>query len=212
MFLLALTAFLLLALGPAAFAVATGNKAAIRAAAQAFGPDTGIPEQAQTNHPVSLREARVTSDASSPAALAAVSPAIAEGDDLEHINTTADAALCNTTHTGARTHGLPSSASPHLMRGLALGVSHDWAEQPRLLFPRDKRASGPGLSSCTASPRPRCCTARCKPGDAGRRGAPAPPHLPSSSEGLDPRLRGGERTYRRQPRLGGGVGAGLTLR
>ena len=164
MFLLALIAFCLLALGLAVRFAATGNKAAIRAAAQVLRPDTGMPEQAQTNHPVSLREVRVTSDTSSPSALAGVCPAIAESDDLDHTNTPADVSLYDTTHSDAHRDSFPPSASPHSMRGLGLGVSHDWAEQPRL--PRERRAHGLDLSSRTASPRPRI-----KSGDAGRRGA-----------------------------------------
>ena len=177
MFLLALTASLLLASGLAVRFVATGSKAAVRAAAQVLRPDTGMPEQAQTNHPVSLREARVTSDASSPSATAGVSPDLAESDDLETCNTPADASVRDT----ARTHSHPPSASPHVMRGLALGVSHDWAGQTCLLPTWDREASGPDLSFCTASPRPRCCTARCKPGDAGRRrvGATTTPATPA---------------------------------
>ena len=158
MFLLALTAFLLLALGLSARAVATRNKAAVRAADR-----EGMPERAQTNHPAHTWEARVTSDASSRPARSGTCPA-SEGDDLDHINTPADAALCNTTHTGARTHGLPSSASPAPSRGLALGVSRDMAGQ--LYPPRKGRAHGPDLSSRTASPRPRI-----KPGDVAELGA-----------------------------------------
>ena len=89
MFLLALIALSVLALLPALRAIATGSKAAIRAAAQVLRPDTGMPESALTNHPVSLREARVTNDASSPSATAGVSPDLAEGDDLETRNTSA---------------------------------------------------------------------------------------------------------------------------
>ena len=95
MFLLALTALSVLALlslvagaAVAVGAVATGNKAAIRAAAQVLRPDAGMPEHSQTNHPVSPREARVTSDASSPPATAGVCPA-SESDDLETRNTSA---------------------------------------------------------------------------------------------------------------------------
>ena len=156
MFLLAFIAICLLALGLAAFAVATGSKAAVRAAAQVLRPDTGMPEQAQTNHPVSLREARLANDASSTAASAAVSPAIAESDDLETTNIIVSVSVLTNTH------GLPPSASPHSMRGLALGVSHDRAEQP--LPPRDSGAQGPDRASCAASPRPRV-----KRGEAGRR-------------------------------------------
>ena len=63
MFLLALIAFCLLALGLSARSAATGSQAAIGAVDR-----EGMPERAQTNHPAHLREARVTSDASSPAA------------------------------------------------------------------------------------------------------------------------------------------------
>ena len=151
MFLLALIALSVLALGLAASASATGSQAAVRAAAEvAKRPDTGMPESAQTNHPVSLREVRVTSDASSTAASAATCPA-SEGDDLDHTNTPADAPV----------YSSPPSASPHLMRGLALGVSHDRAGQPLPLC--EGRATGLDLSSCEASPRPRV-----KPGGAAR--------------------------------------------
>ena len=146
MFLLALTAFLLSALGLAAFAVATGNKAAIGAADR-----EGMPEQSHTNHPAHLREARLANDASSPAARPAVCPA-SESDDLETDNTPAGARM-STTLNSADTHGLPTSASPHSMRGLALGVSHDWAGQLRT--PCLGKAHGLDLASCTASPRPR---------------------------------------------------------
>ena len=182
MFLLALTALSVLALLPALRASAFGSKAAVRAAAQVLRPDTGMPEQSYTNHPVSLREARVTSDASSPAACSAMCPAIAESDDLDTCNTPADARM-STTLNSADTHSLPPSAFPGLQRavqqrGLALGVSPGRAGQPRLPLPRDRRAHGPDLSSCTASPRPRCCTARCKPGETGtRRVRPITPAL-----------------------------------
>ena len=160
MFLLALTALSVLALLPLAAgvtfaecAIATGSKAAIRAAAQvAERPDTGMPESVQTNHPVSLREVRLANDASSPSVSAGVCPDLAEGDDLE---------TCNTTNLPSAT-SLPPSASPHLMRGLALGVSRDRAGQPRL--PRKTKAFGPDLSSRTASPRPRI-----KSGETGTR-------------------------------------------
>ena len=164
MFLLALTASLLLASGLFARAVAAvGNKAAVRAAAQVLRPDTGMPEGSNTNHPVSLREARLANDASRPSATAGVCPA-SESDDLDHTNTPGDASLCSTTHRDADTPVFPPSASPAPSRGLALGVSHDWAGQPRLTLPRGKEASGSDLFSCTASPRPRV-----KRGDAERR-------------------------------------------
>ena len=148
MFLLALLALSVLALLPALCAVtATGSKAATGAADR-----EGMPEQSQTNHPAHLREARVTSDASSRPARSGTCPAT-EGDDLETTNTTA--AL------GPK-HGFPPSASPGLTRGLALGVSYDWTGQRTL--PVGKRAHGPDLSSCTASPRPRITC-----GDAERR-------------------------------------------
>ena len=151
MFLLAPIVLSVLALLPALCAAATGNKAAIRAAAEvAKRPDTGMPESAQTNHPVPLREARVTSDASSPPASAGVCPA-SESDDLETPSTTADAPA----------YSFHPSASPHSMRGLALGVGHDWAGRPRLPLPQSRRAYGPDQASCTASPRPRL-----KAGDA----------------------------------------------
>ena len=112
MFLLALIALSVLVLGLTARFAATGNKAAIRAAAEANRPDTGMPAGSTNNHPVSLREARVTIDASSPSALAGVSPDLAEGDDLETRNhATADASVPTSTH------GLPPSASPDLIRG-----------------------------------------------------------------------------------------------
>ena len=170
MFLLALTALSVLALLPLVAgglavvrcAHATGSQAAVRAAAQATWPDTGMPDSAQTNHPVSLREVRLANDASSPAASAAVSPDLAEGDDLETTNTPADTSLCRIAHTRAATHGLPPSASPHSMRGLGLGVSHDRAGQSCL--PRKRRAHGLDQASCTASPRPRL-----RAGDAERK-------------------------------------------
>ena len=146
MFLLALTAFLLSALGLAVRFAATGSKAAIGAADR-----EGMPAQSHTNHPAHTREARVTSDASSPSATAGVCPDLAEGDDLE---------TCNTT---LPTHGLPSSASPAPSRGPGLGVSHDRAGQPLPLC--EGRATGLDLSSCEASPRPRI-----KPGDAATLG------------------------------------------
>ena len=137
MFLLALTALLLLALGFSAYVFATGNKAAMGAAAR-----EGMPAKRHTNHPAHLREARLANDASNPPASAGVCPA-SESDDLDTRN-----------HTiAAHTDGFPASASPHLMQGLALGAGHGWADQPLLL--RESRAHGPGLSSCTASPRPR---------------------------------------------------------
>ena len=138
MFLLALTAFLLLALGPATFAAATGSKAAVRAADR-----EGMPERAQTNHPAHTWEARVTSDASSPAARPAVSPDLAESDDLETRN----------HKNSPSATGFSPSASPGLTRGLALGVSCNWAGQPLPLC--ESRSYGLDLSSCTASPRPR---------------------------------------------------------
>ena len=147
MFLLALIALSVLALLPALCAeMATGSQAALRAADR-----EGMPAKRHTNHPAHIREVRPANDASSPSASAGVSPDLAEGDDLE---------TCNTT---LPTHGLPSSASPHLMRGLGLGVSHDRAGQPLPLC--EGRATGPDLSSCTASPRPRI-----KPGDAATLG------------------------------------------
>ena len=112
MFLLALTAFLLSAFGLATCFAATGSQAAIRAADKATWPDTGMPDSAQTNHPVSLREVRLANDASSPAALAAVSPDLAESDDLDHTNT---------TNLPVMTSSKPS-ASPHTMRGLGLAA------------------------------------------------------------------------------------------
>ena len=159
MFLLALTALSVLALLPLVAgglaavrrARATGSQAAIRAADR-----EGMPEHSHTNHPAHLREARVTSDASSPAASAAVSPAIAEGDDLETRNTIAS--MCVQTSTP----GLPPSVSPASSRGPALGVSHDWAGQH--FFPLGMRAHRPDRASCTASPRPRV-----KCGEADRR-------------------------------------------
>ena len=157
MFLLALIASLLLAFGLTAYAFATGSQAAIRAADR-----EGMPERAQTNHPAHTREARVTSDASSRPARSGTCPA-SESDDLEIDNTIASMSVLTSTP------GYPPSTSPDLIRDLALGVSHDWAGQPSLL--RKRRAFGPDLSSCTASPRPRCCTARCKPGEAARVGA-----------------------------------------
>ena len=168
MFLLALIALSVLALLPLVAgglavvrcARATGSKAAIRAAAQANRPDTGMPDSAQTNHPVSLREVRLANDASSPSATAGVCPDLAESDDLETTNTPADAPVCDT----ARTHSSPPSASPHSMRGLAPGVSHDWAGQP--LPPRESGAHGLDQASCTASLRPRI-----KCGEADRRRA-----------------------------------------
>ena len=155
MFLLALTALsvlALLSLAAGGLAVvrsarATGGQAAVRAAAQVLRPDTGMPDSAQTNHPVSLREARVTSDASSPSASAGVCPDLAESDDLETCNTSADAGV------PASTHGSPPSASPQLTRGLALGVSYDWAGQ--LLPPRESGASGLDQVTRPASPKPR---------------------------------------------------------
>ena len=147
MFLLALTAFCLLALGLAVRFAATGSKAAVRAADR-----EGMPERAHTNHPAHIREARVTSDASSPSATAGVCPA-SFGTSKPEINNTA-----------LPTHGLSPSASPAPSRGLGLGVSHGWAGQPRL--PRERRAHGLDLSSYTVSPRPRI-----EPGDAGRRRA-----------------------------------------
>ena len=158
MFLLALTAFLLSALGLSARATATGSQAAIGAADR-----EGMPERAQTNHPAHTREVRVTSDASSPAASAAVCPAIAEGDDLDHTNTPADVSLCDTTHSDADMYGHSPSASPAPCRGLALGVGHDRAGQP--LPPCESGAFGPDRASRTASPRPRI-----KPGDAATLG------------------------------------------
>ena len=111
MFLLALIALSVLVLGLTARFAATGNKAAIRAAAEANRPDTGMPAGSTNNHPVSLREVRVTSDASSPSAPAGVCPA-SESDDLETRNhATADASVPTSTH------GLPPSASPDLIRG-----------------------------------------------------------------------------------------------
>ena len=166
MFLLALTASLLLASGFSAASFATGNKAAIRAAAQVLRPDTGMPDSAQTNHPVSLREARLANDASSTAASAATCPA-SESDDLDHTTIPADASAGGTTGftpTVAPAHCLPPSASPASSRGLAPGASHDWASQP--LPPRESGAHGPDQSSCTASPRPRI-----KCGDAAKLGA-----------------------------------------
>ena len=174
MFLLALIALSVLALlslvagGLAVVrrACATGSQAAVRAAAQVLRPDTGMPEHAQTNHPVSLREARLANDASSPSATAGVCPA-SESDDLDHTTTPADASAGGTTGftpTVAPSHCLPPSASPASSRGLAPGVSHDWASQP--LPPCESGAHGLDLSSCTASPRPRI-----KCGDAGRRRA-----------------------------------------
>ena len=151
MFLLALTAFLLLAPGLSARAAATGNKAAIRAADR-----EGMPERAHTNHPAHTREARVTSDASSPAASAAVSPAPFGTSKPETSNTTAD----------APTHVLLPSASPAPSRGLALGVSCDRAGQPLLRYMM--QMFGLDLSSCTASPRPRITC-----GETGRRRAVA---------------------------------------
>ena len=159
MFLLALIALSVLALLPlvagivfADCAIATGSQAAIRAAAQVLRPDTGMPAGSKTNHPVSLREARLANDASSPSATAGVCPDLAESDDLETCNTTADAPVPTSTY------GSPPSASPGLhravqQRGLALGVSHDRAGQPCL--PRKRREFGLALSPCTASPRPR---------------------------------------------------------
>ena len=135
MFLLALIAFLLLASGIVASVVATGDKAAVRAADR-----EGMPAQSQTNHPAHTGEARVTSDASSRPARSGTCPA-AESDDL---------GTCNTI---LPTHGLPSSASPDLIRGLGLGLAMDRAGQLCLILTR--KAHGPDLSSCTASPRPR---------------------------------------------------------
>ena len=156
MFLLALIAVSVLALGFSAFAIATGSKAAIRAADR-----EGMPAKRHTNHPAHVGETRLANDASSPSVSAGVSPA-SESDDLETSNTTADATVCNTTHT----HSLPPSASPTPSRGLALEVSHDRTGQPCLTLPREKKAFGLDLSSRTASPRPRI-----KCGDAGRRRA-----------------------------------------
>ena len=85
MFLLALIALSVLALLPALCVLATGSKAAVRAADR-----EGMPERAQTNHPAHMREARPANDASSPSASAGVSPA-SESDDLETCNTSADA-------------------------------------------------------------------------------------------------------------------------
>ena len=143
MFLLALTAFLLSALGLFARAVATGSQAAIGAADR-----EGMPEQSHTNHPAHIREVRLANDASSPSVSAGVCPA-SESDDLETSNTTADATVCNTTHT----HSLPPSASPTPSRGLALEVSRDRAGQP--LPSCESEASGLDLATRTASPRPR---------------------------------------------------------
>ena len=136
MFLLALIVLSVLALLPALCAAATGNKAAIRAAAEvAKRPDTGMPAGPTNTHPVPLREARVTSDASSLPASAGVCPA-SEGDDLE---------TCNHTNLPATASSNPS-ASPHSMRGLTRGVGHDWAGRRRLPLPRSGRAQGPDLS------------------------------------------------------------------
>ena len=146
MFLLALNAFLLLASGIVASVVATGDKAAVRAADR-----EGMPAQSQTNHPAHKGEARVTSDASSRPARSGTCPA-AESDDLE---------TCNTI---LPTHGLPSSATPDLIQGFGLGLAMDRAGQPRL--PCKGEAFGPDLSSCTASPRPRITC-----GETGRRRA-----------------------------------------
>ena len=148
MFLLALIALSVLALLPALCAPATGNKAAVRAADR-----EGMPERAHTNHPAHRREARVTSDVSSPAASAAVSPDFAEGDDLETKTTTAAHAL---------THTLLLTVSPALSRGLERGVAMDRPGQDFLLF--GMKESALALPFYALRPRPRV-----KPGDAGRR-------------------------------------------
>ena len=165
MFLLALIALSVLALLPlvagvasADCATATGSKAAIRAAAEiAKRPDIGMPESVQTNHPVSLREARLANDTSSPSALAGVCPVSFGISKPETSNTTA---------SHVPTHRLPPSASPAPSLGLALGVSRDRAGQP--LSPCESGAHGPDLPSCTAGPRPRV-----EPGEAERRRAVA---------------------------------------
>ena len=189
MFLLAPIALLLLALlllallplvagglvagvGVALCAAATGNKAAVRAAAEvAKRPDTGMPAGPANTHPVPLREARLANDASSPPASAGVCPA-SESDDLDTRNPATNTSTGTPAGAGvgkatgimpaiSPMHGLPPSASPAPSRGLALGVSHGWAGRPRLPLPRSERAYGPDYASCTAGLRPRI-----KSGDA----------------------------------------------